>query len=57
MDFLHEDPAAERDYIKRLMKHKQLQCNPTATQLPRISRTSSATAPTPTTRLTPTATL
>lgn len=24
MDFLHEDPAAERDYIKRLMKHKQL---------------------------------
>lgn len=24
MDFLHEDPAAEREYIKRLMKHKHM---------------------------------
>jgi hypothetical protein len=22
MDFLHEDPQQEREYIKRLMKHK-----------------------------------
>lgn len=24
MDFLHEDPRADREYIKRLMKHKQV---------------------------------
>lgn len=24
MDFLHENPQAEKDYIKRLMKHKQI---------------------------------
>lgn len=24
MDFIHEDPTAEREYIKRLMKHKHL---------------------------------
>jgi hypothetical protein len=23
MDFIHEDPQAEREYIKRLMKHRQ----------------------------------
>ena len=23
MNFLHEDPQADRDYIKRLMKHRQ----------------------------------
>jgi hypothetical protein len=23
MDFLHEDPKAEREYIKRLMKHRR----------------------------------
>ena len=24
MDFLHEDPRADREYIKRLMKHKHV---------------------------------
>ena len=24
MDFLHEDPRSEREYIKRLMKHKHI---------------------------------
>ena len=24
MDFLHEDPRADREYIKRLMKHKHI---------------------------------
>ena len=24
MDFLHEDPRADREYIKRLMKHKKV---------------------------------
>jgi len=28
MDFLHEDPNHEKEYIKRLMKHKQIAGNP-----------------------------
>ena len=27
MDFLHEDPKCDREYIKRLLKHKQVEGN------------------------------
>jgi len=33
MDFLHEDPKAEREYIKRLMKHRHQQSIPFSIKL------------------------
>ena len=35
MDFLHEDPRAEREYIKRLMKHKNVNGKNLSIQLKR----------------------